>query len=59
MKARLKDVPVGVRFDTLLTGRRGVVRAHNGPEVLVLFDTEVEERGLAREVVVDAEEVSH
>jgi len=68
MRARLRDVPVGTRFCTTITGRGGVVRAQNGPETRVVFDDRIQlahaaglspEEGLAREVVVEAEEVAH
>lgn len=58
MRARLRDVPVGTRFTTLLTGREGRVVDHNGPETQVILD-KTQVRGLASEVVVDAEEVAH
>ena len=57
MKARIKDVPAGCPFDTLLTGRRGVVRAHEQSEVLVWLDKK--EKRLHPMVLVDACEVTH
>lgn len=58
MRARLRDVPVGTRFRTILTGREGRVVDHNGPETQVILDG-VAVRGLASEVVVEADEVAH
>ena len=59
MKARIKDVPVGARFDTRLTGRSGVVLAHLVEGVGVTLDRPDEQKMLHPQVVVEADEVSH
>jgi hypothetical protein len=57
MRARLRDVPVGTRFVTLITAREGRVRAHEADEVVVTLAGR--ERRLDPRVVVDADEVAH
>lgn len=59
MKARIKDVPVGTRFDTRVTGRSGVVLAHLPDGVEVVLDRPDERKALHSQVVVEAEEVAH
>lgn len=57
MKARLENVPAGTSFRTSLTGRAGVVLAHEDAEVVVRIGHEI--RRLHTKVVVDADEVTH
>jgi len=59
VKARLKDVPVGTDFVTLLTGRRGGVVAQHPEFVGVMLEGDREARALHPMVVVEAEEVAH
>lgn len=62
MRARLRDVPVGTRFETTLTGRRGRVLDFWPDEpraAFVVFTDDDEGKWLHPEVVVEADEVAH
>jgi hypothetical protein len=59
MRARLKDVPAGARFSTLLTSRQGRVRTQEEGEAVVRFDDRAADSRLSPEVVVETEEVVH
>lgn len=65
MKARVGTLPVGARFDTLLTGRRGVVRAirfvtetgEKSIDVTLETSTGAETRWLHPDVLVETEAI--
>lgn len=60
MEARVGTLPVGTRFETLLTGRRGLVRANYESVVWAVFaDRPGGEFSLHPDVRVRVLEVTH
>lgn len=60
MVARVGTLAVATRFETLLTGRKGLVLAQDGLSVAVLFDDRSDVlRELHRDVRVKVLEITH